>query len=187
MTMPLFIAILLYPSEILSFLFHKAYIKDLVITRLLAISYLLLSISWMAERILIAKNKKVIRVASNYIFASSFVVLSFIFAYFGYGLLGVASAFLFSSMLDSLVKYILVAKITKVFFIDINHIKILTTSTIAALLSYMIFLKNPLLFMFFFFILYSAILWIAGVFSQRALFDLRKMITKEITIGESND
>lgn len=181
-TIPIFIIIMFYPSTILSVLFHKSYVKDLDITRLLAISFFLQSLSFLAERILVAKNKKAIRVISNYIFVFLFIVLSLIFG-LSFGLFGIALAFLISSILDSLLKYTLAVKIAKVSFIGWDHIKILSAGTISALLSYMLFPKTPLLFFFFFFILYSVILWIAGVFSQKAVFHLRKMIAKEVTLG----
>lgn len=187
LTMPLFITILFYPSDILSILFHKTYIKDLAITRLLAISYFLQSISWIAERILVAKNKKVLRVASNYIFGTLFIILSLLFASFAFGLLGVALAFLISSILDSSMKYILVVKKANVLFIAWDHIKIFAVGGFVSLMSYILFFNNLFIFFSFFLILYFAILWIIRVVGQRTLFDLKKMVVKEIAIGESND
>lgn len=181
---PLLIIILLFPSEILSFLFHKTYVKDLVVSQILAISYFILSFSWVAERILIAKNKKVERVISNYIFAFAFILFSFIFAF---GLLGIALAFIISSAFDALIKCILVIKKTKVFFIGIEHMKILGAGLLGSLAAYLLFFNSPLLFIPFFLILYFAILWIAGVVRQRTFFDLKKMVVKEVTIAESND
>lgn len=191
-TIPLFIVILLFPSEILSVLFHKSYVKDLVITRILAISYLLHTFSWMAEKILVAKNKKIQRVISNYIFASLFILLSLLFASFApkffaplaYGsLASIALAFLISSIFDSLIKYALVLKTARINFIGKNHIMILAAGTIAAILSYVLFLENPLLFIFFFFIMYFVILWIAGVKGQRTISELKKMIAREAVIA----
>src|SRR3989344_5306820 len=187
LTIPLFVVILLFPSEILSSIFHKSYVKDLVITRILAISYLLLTFSWMAERILVAKNKKIQRVISNYIFAFLFTCLSLIFASLGFGISGIALAFLISSLFDSALKLILVVKITKVFFIGIDHVKIFSAGTISALLSYILIPNSPLPFLFFFFTMYISMLWVTGVLSQKTLIDLRKMIVKEFEIGESND
>lgn len=184
---PIFIAIIIFPSAILSGLFHKSYVKDLGITQLLAISFFVQSVSWIAERILIAKNKKILRVISNYIFGSLFIVLSLILTYLSFSLLGIALAFLISSILDSLVKYTLVVKIAKVFFIGMDHIKILFTGAIAALSSYVFFSNSTLLFFPLFFTLYFAILWMTGIVSQRTLFDLKKMVVKEVAIGESND
>ena len=186
-TIPLFVVILLFPSEILSSIFHKSYVKELIITRILAISYLLLTLSWMTERILVAKNKKVQRVISNYIFAFLFICLSLIFASLGFEILGIALAFLISSLFDSILKLILVVKITKVFFIGLDHIKILCVGTISALLSYMLIPNSPLPFLFFFFTMYISMLWVAGVPSQKTLIDLRKMIVKEFTLGESDE
>jgi O-antigen/teichoic acid export membrane protein len=186
-TMPLFIAILLFPSDILSNLFHKAYIKDLDITRLLAISYFLQSISWMAERILIAKNKKVFRVVSNYFFGSVFVILSLFFAYLSFGLMGIAIAYLISSVIDAFSKYILVVWKTKVSFIGMEHMKIFAVGALGGLVTYILFFNRSLLFLPFFFILYFAILWIVGVVNHKTIFDFKKLVVKEVGIGEYND
>lgn len=186
-TVPLFIAVMLFPADILSAIFHKTYVKNLEIAQLLAISFFVQSLGWVSERILVAKNKKVQRVISNYIFASMFIILALIFAHFAStffaSLASIALAFLISSILDSLVKYALVVKITKVFFIDMQHLKILFSGALGGLVSYIFFLKNPMLFFFFFFILYSTIIWIAGIINHQALLDFKKMVVKEV-IGE---
>jgi len=199
LTIPLFIAVLLFPSDILSNLFHKTYIKDLAITRLLAISYFLQSISWMAERILIAKNKKVLRVVSNYIFAFMFVLLSLIFALaprssaepnevgsFASSLFGIALAFLIASIFDSLVKYILVVKTTRVSFISTDHLKILAIGALASFAGYIFFFNNPLLFFPFSLIIYFAILWMLKIVRAKNLYDLRSYSSSDPDLsGES--
>ena len=192
LTMPLFVAILLFPSDILSVIFHKTYIKDLAIARLLAISYFFQSASWMAERILIAKNKKVFRVVSNYIFGSVFVLLSFIFTlaprssaepnevgFFAFGLFGIALAFLIASIFDSLVKYILVVKTTRVSFISTGHLKILAIGALASFAGYIFFFNNPLLFFPFSLIIYFAILWMLKIVRAKNLYDLRSYISSD--------
>jgi len=183
LTIPLFVAIMLYPSDILSILFHKTYVKDLEITRLLAVSFFVQSLSWTAERILIAKNKKVLRVVSNYIFGFVFILFAFSLASV-FGLFGIALAFLISSIIDVFVKYFLAIKKTKVFFISIDHLKILAAGGISSLVSYILFLKNPFLFLSFFVIIYFAILWIVGIINKQSLFDFKKMVVKEVGIEE---
>jgi len=178
-TVPLFIVVMFYPEFFLSILFHKTYVKDLIIARLLAISYFLQSISWMAERILIAKNKKVLRVASNYIFASVFVLLSFIFAFFAFGLFGIALAYLISSVFDAFAKYILVVWKAKIIFIGIDHLKIFSFGVLGGFVGYMLFFNNLLLFFPFFFVLYFAILWMLKIVRAKNLYDLRSYISSD--------
>src|SRR3989344_5290199 len=175
-TMPLLIIILLFPSEILSFLFHKTYIKDLGVAQILAISHFVLSFGWMAERILIAKDKKVPRIVSNYLFAFVFISLSLILALFEYGIFGIALAFLIASMLDVLTKYILVTKKTKVFFIGMENVKILSAGGVSSLTANIFFANNPILFLSLFLIIYFAILWITGVVRLKTFLEIKKII-----------
>src|SRR3989344_3564200 len=175
-TMPLLIIILLFPSEILSFLFHKTYIKDLGVAQILAISHFVLSFGWMAERILIAKDKKVPRIVSIYLFAFVFISLSLILALFEYGIFGIALAFLIASMLDVLTKYILVTKKTKVFFIGMENVKILSAGGVSSLTANIFFANNPILFLSLFLIIYFAILWITGVVRLKTFLEIKKII-----------
>lgn len=183
-TIPLFVIIIIYPSLILSLLFHKSYVKDLNVTQLLAISFFIQSVSWTAGRILIAKKKNLLNTITNYIFLFVFISFSLLLTS-PFGLYGIATAYLISSILDVFVKYVFVTKKTNVFFIAMDHIKILCAGTIGAILAYTLFFSNPLLFFSFFLIVYFAILWLTRVISQRTLFELKKMVVKE-TIGETD-
>ena len=113
MTTPLFIIIMLYPEFLLSFLFHKSLVTDLNITRLLAVSFFIQSISWTAGRILLAKNKRLSFVLSNYLLGLMFIILSLILGP-TLGLLGIAISYLIFSILDALVKYVLTVILAKV-------------------------------------------------------------------------
>lgn len=112
-TSPLFIVILLYPDILLSVLFHKSYIRDLNITRLLAVSFFLQSLSWTAGRILVAKNKRLPLIVSNYSLGLVFVILALILGP-NLGLSGIAISYLIFSVLDVLVKYALTVRLAKV-------------------------------------------------------------------------
>ena len=182
-TIPVFITIMLYPEPILSVLFHKSYVKDLNVIPLFAISFFIQSVSWTAGRILLAKKETFLYVVSNYIFGFVFVLLA-VFLANPFALFGIGLAFLTSSILDVFVKYIWVTKKANVSFIGIDHIKILLAGAIGGLLTYIFSFNNPLLSFPFFLLLYFAILWVMRVVDQKVLFDLKKMVVKEITIGE---
>src|SRR3989344_2461801 len=173
-TIPVFISIMLYPSFILSFLFHKSYIKDFAIIQLLSISFFIQTISWTAGRILLAKKKIFLYTFTNYSFGVVFVLLA-LFLASPFGIFGIALALLVFSILDALTKYVLVVTNTKVFFIGIDHLKTLLAGALTSFLIYILFSNNPLLSLSFLLVFYFAILWISGVINQGTFFELKKI------------
>lgn len=182
-TIPLFIAIIIFPSAILSILFHKAYVKDLAIAQLLAISFFIQSVGWIAGRILLAKKKIFLYAATNYGSLFVFLLLA-LFLGTRFGLFGIALAYFIFSITDAFAKYILVVTKANVLFIDWDHMKILCAGTMGAILAYILFFNNPLLSFPFFLILYFAILLMSGVVNGRTLLELKKMVAKEVAIEE---
>lgn len=110
LTLPLLLIILIYPSESVYFIFRREYqANELLFVRILGIGFFIQSFSWLIGRVMIASKKVKEYVFINYFFVVTFI-LSTILLVPIYHLPGFAFAFLFATMGDLLLKWIIMPK-----------------------------------------------------------------------------